>query len=997
MNTYNVNWKGLDRGHESTWNHEQWRFVLDTFAAYSPVDINDVEGAFYQALSTKYPNVQWVTITPDGTPRTFFRDGREAWSTTGVVRFPKNSTIATITSLGKRVVEGQISYADVLSSTALLHEENGEHPFYILLDALKKVPAGQGLSIDDVIKIMHHYRPGDDIREVLSAPPEHISITALRRLKLILRFMTFSGLAFSRDNLFYAGQDASNYVKLTGDDLREPFVQWLIEENVDGSGKANSYLIALDDAGVIAQAYCEKFTIPSVYDMPDSTLESLRNFIAGESNKEKSHEGTGLFCSLDGLHGKSYWRDGYCSAAIRELLRFKSIFRDGKVTKDSSLTRLDLLTVALKLFADCRATEKTEGWNNYDEWTHALRTEFAAVDPSLLEDAAFDYLGYMRKYAISWQVANTKFSTHTVDEKRAVLTFLKEHRSAPRAMSWYLDGGNRISVGGVQVKGMSPKTVLYFMSELRPNEFAVWTEPTYDALIFLGLHKGNIPNELTIDTYEDCKAKQHQIVSRMKELGIGKASDDASDPDYHTVNEFIWWVNKESNQDLIKEKVMSKVMKPADYSTSGSQPQTKKPKVNLAKAEDVVLLRLAAALRTKPFAILAGHSGTGKSRMVRQLAYMTAATGNHKVLFEDADGKPLKSPGNFCMVQVKPNWHDSTDLLGYYSELKGGFKGTDFVKFLCKAYAYPDVPFFVCLDEMNLAPVEQYFAEYLSAIESRKLDAVVILDKDGAEKTVTSIITDKLLADEAWRTSAGVQDFSGLGCEFTQSEHWLKKYGLTIPRNLFVVGTVNMDESTNQFSRKVLDRAFTLEMTDADFENFGVKDPEPTFADFAGDDFAKVLLSGDVVAKKPADDASEAEKQSFAAQIKNLTDLKPVLDGTSFVVAYRFANEYLLYANALGKMREVIEVSGEAHDKKPEAFDDMILMKVLPRITGDAEMVMRIFAGDPGQDKEPKALDDADVGGLAKLLGKESASFEKMKEIVKRGESNGSGTLTFWP
>ena len=62
-----------------------------------------------------------------------------------------------------------------------------------------------------------------------------------------------------------------------------------------------------------------------------------------------------------------------------------------------------------------------------------------------------------------------------------------------------------------------------------------------------------------------------------------------------------------------------------------------------------------------------------------------------------------------------------------------------------------------------------------------------------------------------------------------------------------------------------------------------------------------------------------------------------------------------------------------------------------------SEMVMRIFAGDPGQDKEPRALDDADVGGLAKLLGKESASFGKMKEIVKRGESSGSGTLTFWP
>ena len=73
------------------------------------------------------------------------------------------------------------------------------------------------------------------------------------------------------------------------------------------------------------------------------------------------------------------------------------------------------------------------------------------------------------------------------------------------------------------------------------------------------------------------------------------------------------------------------------------------------------------------------------------------------------------------MIEVKPNWHDSTELLGYYSRLgKGGYQWTKFVKFLVKAKMFPDVPFFVCLDEMNLAPVEQYFAEILSILETRK-------------------------------------------------------------------------------------------------------------------------------------------------------------------------------------------------------------------------------------------------------------------------------------
>ena len=90
--------------------------------------------------------------------------------------------------------------------------------------------------------------------------------------------------------------------------------------------------------------------------------------------------------------------------------------------------------------------------------------------------------------------------------------------------------------------------------------------------------------------------------------------------------------------------------------------------------KDELLKRLAAALRTKPFAILAGHSGTGKSQMVRRLAYMTCADEGLM-----AEAKDKNAPGNFCMIQVRPNWHDSTDLLGYYSELGKKYRTTEFV------------------------------------------------------------------------------------------------------------------------------------------------------------------------------------------------------------------------------------------------------------------------------------------------------------------------------
>ena len=129
--------------------------------------------------------------------------------------------------------------------------------------------------------------------------------------------------------------------------------------------------------------------------------------------------------------------------------------------------------------------------------------------------------------------------------------------------------------------------------------------------------------------------------------------------------------------------------------------------------ETAVSSQYLRAMRTKPFLLLAGISGTGKSRIVKQMAFDSCP--DNAELRSDPT-----SPGNYCLIEVKPNWHDSTELLGYESKIGGAhYQLTTFVKFLIKAMLHPNVPFFVCLDEMNLAPVEQYFAEFLSVLESR--------------------------------------------------------------------------------------------------------------------------------------------------------------------------------------------------------------------------------------------------------------------------------------
>lgn len=663
--------------------------------------------------------------------------------------------------------------------------------------------------------------------------------------------------------------------------------------------------------------------------------------------------------------------------------------------KDDSLVKnVDRLTVALKMFADKRSVDKPSGWDSYDAWAHGVRTGFVAVDESLLANPAFDYLAYIRKFAISWQVANTKFAGHSDDEKHAVLKFLKEQKDSPKPASWYIDETNRLVVGGSQVKGMSPKAVLYFMSELHPEEFAAWTEPTYDNLAYLGLHKGPVPSDLTIETYEDCKSKQQQIVARMKELGIGKASDDSSAPDYRTANEFLWWLGQDDNKDLIKEKVMSKAMKPAERKPYD---KTKgKKKAFESNAEDQLMLRILSSLRTKPFVILAGHSGTGKSRMVKKLAYMTC---RDNALHEGSD------PGNYCMIEVKPNWHDSTELLGYFSSFGGDhYVKKQLIDFIMKAYAYPNVPFFVCLDEMNLAPVEQYFAEFLSALEdihedTDKMAAFLALDaayKPESPSAAAEVI--KYSSAELVKAIDYKDDPMLLEPKYPISRDWVKTHGLTIPKNLFVVGTVNMDESTNQFSRKVLDRAFTIEMTDACFEDFGdsTKDPTPTFVTETDTDHDLIdaLLTG----KKQSDKTltKKANPADPNGQLENMNALKEILSGTPFVVAYRFANEYALYEQALNKLDEKDTAGNpKVAENAKRAFDEVVLMKLLPRIAGEAKAVKAIYEGEKKGDGSIKK------SGLLQLLPydkddatKQTQSGKKMREILGRGDLP---YLTFWP
>ncbi len=332
-----------------------------------------------------------------------------------------------------------------------------------------------------------------------------------------------------------------------------------------------------------------------------------------------------------------------------------------------------------------------------------------------------------------------------------------------------------------------------------------------------------------------------------------------------------------------------------------------------------------AAMRTKPFLLLAGISGTGKSRIVKEMAFASCPSGLRD--------KREVSPGNYCMVEVKPNWHDSTELLGYYSSIAQKYVVTPFINFLIKAWHNPSAPFFVCLDEMNLAPVEQYFAEFLSVLESRKL-------KDGV------IVSEALIKPDVVRDN--IADFkNAFNATITADEGEVKPYkpeiwanfienGIALPPNLLVIGTVNMDETTYQFSRKVIDRAMTIEMNEVDFDAMLDEEGPDTLkypSNYVGAEYflPKFAAARDAFAALP----SEADRQLLRGEaVELLKALDSVLVGTPFRIAYRVQNELVLYFYALREAQPDANGSDLLHS----AFDDILMMKVLPRIQGGDEL-----------------------------------------------------------
>jgi len=353
---------------------------------------------------------------------------------------------------------------------------------------------------------------------------------------------------------------------------------------------------------------------------------------------------------------------------------------------------------------------------------------------------------------------------------------------------------------------------------------------------------------------------------------------------------------------------------------------------------------LYLSLRSKPFVILAGVSGTGKSKIVR--------------LFAEAVG------GKYKLIPVKPDWSDASDLLGHV-DLDGNFVAGKLTEFLYEANKEEnkDTPFFVCLDEMNLARVEYYFSDFLSVIETRHVD-----------KTSGRVVTDKIFSGE----------------EFARDNtKAVDKYGdLIISDNVYVIGTVNMDETTYPFSKKVLDRANTIEFSDIN------------------------LLAGMGDAKKPKKESITLSNAGIKANYIEFSDCFPsaydemieqmvtmleavnaALMEVNSQVAYRVRNEmtfYLLYA---------LESDIFSYD---QALDNELMQKILPRIQGSGRGTENALRGILNaivndyqfNDNELSAEVDRYVSSKMGDYYPYKRSIEKIQFMLRRLEQD--GYTSYW-
>ncbi|WP_051633872.1 AAA family ATPase [Bacillus sp. UNC41MFS5] len=391
--------------------------------------------------------------------------------------------------------------------------------------------------------------------------------------------------------------------------------------------------------------------------------------------------------------------------------------------------------------------------------------------------------------------------------------------------------------------------------------------------------EGSIPNYLSIFTILDVKTIKRAWI---EDLHKGEPfTENAPDPWLEWINtgKYIPLKEKSTIDYIIDNKPDDMVIEKPEILLSNKDlidhihSYIKSKGFHYSREE---VINLFLSIKTKPFVILSGISGTGKTKIVQWFAESVGAT---------------EENGRFKLIPVRPDWSDSSDLLGYV-DIKDDFKPGPLTKVIEKAEKNPDHPYFVLLDEMNLARVEHYFSDILSVMESRK--------KQGEE-----IVTSTLLSAET------------------------AKRDIKLPTNLYIIGTVNMDETTHPFSKKVLDRANTIEFNRVELTNLSFLEEGEEVQPIAVTD---IKFRANYLHLKDLYGSNKALVEKVTVELETLNKSLQVINAH---VGYRVRDEICFYLD--------YNENSNLMDFKV-AFDHCILQKILPRISGSDKRVERLLS-----------------------------------------------------
>jgi len=262
----------------------------------------------------------------------------------------------------------------------------------------------------------------------------------------------------------------------------------------------------------------------------------------------------------------------------------------------------------------------------------------------------------------------------------------------------------------------------------------------------------------------------------------------------------------------------------------------------------------------------------------------------------ELEQEEYKNIKNSCFISVRSDWTDPSSLFGYKNLIEQKYHVTPLVEFLLRAKENPNLPFFLILDEMNLAKVEHYFSDFLSCLESRHI-------KDG------EFIQESIRLD----TGSGWLETDNDYFDSIQPE-------IAIPQNFYVTGTVNIDESTYMFSSKVLDRANVIELNKVDLDGYGATKVAPVDDDYVLDTFP-VFTSTKLATKKDYEDLDDNGKAFFKK-------IHTILEKYHLHFGYRVMNEVSLYIN------NALQHCHPSERRLDLAIDYQLVQKILPKFSG---------------------------------------------------------------